>query len=347
MGNKNNISHINIEYIKEITKDCYTVKLCDNLFCVFNSIDNILNLIYLNNQTNIIISYNLITNQKINEIRNTQGNIKGLKYQLDVINKRDLLMSISTDRKILIWDIKNFECVLKLKNLNKFDWNNSGCFLNYNNQIYIIQGSNSKESIKVFDLNGNKIKQIKENNSKKDAIIFIDIYKDNKNFNIYIIIGYEGYVKSFDYNKSKLYFKYFKYHYIDLINREHGSVIVLNSKNKTILIESCFSGYILLWDFHSGKHIKLINIYNNNINTINEDTSIYGICLLNNNYLFVGCSDKSIKLIDLTSGNILKKIEGHNNQVINVRTFFHPTYGKCLISLGLHEDQIKLWKIKD
>ena len=39
-------------------------------------------------------------------------------------------------------------------------------------------------------------------------IYFIDIYYDNDLFKNYIITGNKGYIKSYDYNKNKLYHKY-------------------------------------------------------------------------------------------------------------------------------------------
>ena len=45
--------------LNQLTKDSYTNLSLDNIFCVFESIDNIIHLIYLNNAKSII-SFNLI-----------------------------------------------------------------------------------------------------------------------------------------------------------------------------------------------------------------------------------------------------------------------------------------------
>ena len=59
---------------------------------------------------------------------------------------------------------------------------NSACFLNNKNQIYIITTNfnlniNNSESIKVYNLEGTKIKEI---NDSKNGAFFIDVYYDKK-----------------------------------------------------------------------------------------------------------------------------------------------------------------------
>ena len=53
--------------------------------------------------------------------------------------------------------------------------------------------------------------------------------------------------------------------------------------------------------------------------------------------------DKKIKLIDLKIGRIINELTGHSKDVLTIKTINHPKYGKCLISQGLEDDQIKLW----
>ena len=83
------------------------------------------------------------------------------------------------------------------------------CFLEKNKQIYIITSNYNKngnsEYIKVFDLGGDKIKEI--NDSNEDTYC-INNYYDKKLSKNYIISGNYGYIKSFDYNNNKLYHKY-------------------------------------------------------------------------------------------------------------------------------------------
>ena len=88
-------------------------------FSAFKSINNIIYIIYANIYKSII-SYNLIENKKINEIKNDHENeITGFRYYLDKINKRDLIISISgIDINLKLWNINKWESLLNIKNNN-------------------------------------------------------------------------------------------------------------------------------------------------------------------------------------------------------------------------------------
>ena len=74
-------------------------------------------------------------------------------------------MTISSkDNNNKIWNTNNLECILNLDNINNNGILFSACFLNKNNEIFILTNNSNigiNESIKVFDLNGQKIKEIK------------------------------------------------------------------------------------------------------------------------------------------------------------------------------------------
>ena len=88
----------------------------------------------------LIINQLLPKFQKITEIKNAHNNVTtNFRHYLDVINKRDLILSISAyENNIKLWNINNFECLLNLQNINKGGCLYSACFLNDNNQNYII-----------------------------------------------------------------------------------------------------------------------------------------------------------------------------------------------------------------
>ena len=56
-----------------LAEDYFPNCVFDNTFSVFNSINNIIFLIYGNNEKSII-SYNLINKEKINEVKNAHQN---------------------------------------------------------------------------------------------------------------------------------------------------------------------------------------------------------------------------------------------------------------------------------
>ena len=310
-------------FLKNLVIDSYSKDWLIHKFIVFKSIDNILYLIYSNDNKSII-SYNIIDNQKINEIKNAhKDNISSFRYYLDNINQRDLFISLSSNlhySNIKLWNFNNFELVVNIENItNNYSYLKSACFLNDNNKSYIIAcfvfyNENNQEPIKVFDIKGNKIKEI---NDSEDNAYYIDNYYDNDLNKNYLLTGNTGYIKSYDYNENKIYHKYSENN--DMYG--HLSIIINKKKEITELIESGCDGNIRLWNFHTGIFLRMIKV----------KEGLREICMWNNDYLLSGCDDKTIKLINLNNGEIIKEIEGHNDKVLSLKIIFHPIYGKCLI----------------
>ena len=335
IGKLDNSNPKEIIYLKNIVNDSYSHYRLVDTFTVFNSINNILYLIY-SNENNSIISYNLIDNKKINIIKNAHDKyICNFRYYLDNINKRDLIISISCDdNNLKLWNINKFELILNMESIYNNGVLYSACFLNNNNQNYIITSNSyisTKESIKVFDFKGNIIKEI---NDSKDDAFFIDTFYDNDLYKHFILTCNRGYVKSYDYNENKLYRKYYEDNY-NYQHNWHNSLIINKNKKVKELIESCDDGYIRIWNFHSALLLKKIKVNNKRL---------VEICMWNNEYIFVGCNDNTIKLIELSNEKIIKELKGHDGVVFSIKTVVFPEYGKCLISQG-SDDLLKLWVI--
>ena len=329
---KDNLNFNEIKLIKDLIKDSYVYySFLDNTFCVFESIDKILYLIY-GNKYRSIISFNIIDSKKINEIKNAhESYITNFRHYLDINNKRDLIITISADdNNIKLWNIVNLELLVDIQNINKDGLLYSSCFLNNNSQIYIISSnydySGNCEPIKVFDFNGNYIKEI---NSSEDKTYFIDTYHDEKLDINYIITGNKNDVKVYDFDKDDLYKKY-----DDNDNKGHYSVVIYNKDDIIKLIESSDDKNIRIWNFHTGQMINKINVSNK--------YCLNGVCLWDHEYIFVGCYDKKIKLLNINKGILIKNISGHNSRVLTIKKIAHPIYGNCLISQSW-DNKIKLW----
>jgi len=326
----------NIQFlINEIINDSYTDIWLDNTFCVFKSINDLIYLIYTN-ENNSIISYNLITNKKINEIKNSHNEyITNFRHCLDINNKRDLIISISADdNNLKLWDIKNCICLLNLIKINEKGSLYSACFLRKKNKNYIITSNasiNYSEPIKIFDLNGNKLGEL---NNSNDETYFIDAYYCNIASQIYIITGNFGFVKSYDFNTKEIFHKYYDQNKIQF---NHYSIIISNKENRTELIESCEDGIVRIWDFYLGLLLNKINIMK----------SLYGICLWNDEYLLVCCYDEPIQLINLNKLAVIKDIEGYNKSELNIKKIMLSQNRECLISQGFGDRKIKLYLSKN
>ena len=322
-------------YFIDIAKDAYNQHAIVNSFTFFNSINNIFYLIYANINKSIIF-FDILNNKKIAEIKRAHKDyVTSFRHYSDIINKRDLIISICRDdNNIKLWDVYNLECLLNLDNVNNDGSLNSACFLNDNNQIYIISSNYrigyKSEPIKIYDINGNIIKEINNSNEIEDDVNIIDFYYDNQLSKNYIICGTNYYVKSYDYNKNEVYHIYQDEDYFS------HSYIAINKKQKIIeLIESSEKN-IRIWNFHSA---ELLNIITPNI-------SPKGLCLFNNIYLLVYSDNKEINIIDLEKNMVVDIISTDGKDIISMKRLIHPIYGECLISQGYsryYENGIKLW----
>ena len=330
----------NIKYYTDLTKDSYCqYSFLDNIFNVFKSIDSILYLVYTNDKKSIIF-FDLINNQKVNEIQKAhEWSISNFRHFLDKIDHRDLLISISFGNNIKLWNVKNMECLFNYSKIYNFGTIYSACLINDNNQNFLITSNSDYPSniglIKIFDFNGIKIKEINESN---DSTFFIDTFYDKNLSKNFIITGNYDYVKSYDYINNNIYHKYCDSEDHDKDKSCHISIIIHDFGNVIKMIESSYDGNIRIWNFHSGELLKKI--------FVNKNYQLNGICLWNNNFLFVGCHDNNIKLIELNNDKIYDII-GHKKYVLTIKKIIHPKFGECLISQGPLDDQIKLWTIQN
>ena len=318
-----------ISFINILAEDSFSNSLSINSFIVFKTINEILCLVYTN-ENKSIITYSLNNNKKINEIKNAHRYyICDLRYHLDEIHHRDLVLSISLDdNNIKVWDINNLECLLSLDNIYKKKSLITACFYRSKKQNYIITGiNNDYDPIKMINLENLRTKKLFDS---KDKIYFIDFYYDKNSSSNYIITGDEIYAQSFDLKQKKLYHLY--YDKDDFLN--YKSIIIWNADGITQLIESGKRGYVRIWDFHSGKLLNKIKIHKNGVSSL---------CLWNNDYLFAGCDDKKIRLVELKNGKVIKKLIGHASIVSNIKKIIIPKLGECLISQGENNETIKIW----
>ena len=322
-----------ISFLNNLIEDSFSNNLSINSFIVFKTINEILYLVYAN-QNKSIITYSLDNNKKMNEIKNSHSYyIIDLRYHLDEIHHRDLVLSISlNDNNIKIWDINNLECLLSLDNIYKKKSLITACFYGSKKQNYIITGiSNDYDPIKMINLENLRTQKLLDS---KDKIYFIDFYYDKNSSKKYIITSNEIYVQSFDLKEKKLYHLY--YDKDDFLN--YKSIVIWIANGITQLVEAGKRGYVRIWDFHSGKLLNKIKINKNGISCL---------CLWNNEYLFAGCDDKKLRLVDLKNRKVIKKLIAHDNIVLNIRKIIIPNFGECLISQGENNGTIKIWGNKN
>ena len=122
----------------------------------FNSIDTKLPyIVYINNKTNIIFYYCMS-----NEITSTIKEAHGFTLIINILHylydKKDIILSASFDSNIKLWKIRTLECFLEIEkaNVNKLV---SACLFMDKKQYFIAE-VNQYCNLKVFDMNGKKLK---------------------------------------------------------------------------------------------------------------------------------------------------------------------------------------------
>jgi len=345
---------INIHFVKNIINDTYNYYFNENYhynsFIAFNSISsNILYLVY--SIGNSIVFFNMKDNKLMLQIKNAHKEyISIFRYYYDEINRRDLVLSLSRDGCIKLWNINNFECLNiietkeKKKTFFNLDYNiicYSLCFLIENNNIYIVTATrleyfsdnNKYKFMRVIDLNGEIKKEIKDS---EEDIYYIDSFYDDKTFKNFIITCNLGCVIAYDYLKNKIYHKYID----DSNNKIYKKFIIRkNKENITELISSSYDGCIRIWNFHSYELISMIKVHK---------AKLFDIYMWNDEFLFAGCETGRIKIIDLVNKKCCKELKkdffGLNSSVTTIQKVIFSNNSEFLVSKC--GNQITLWENK-
>ena len=162
---------------------------------------------------------------------------------------------------------------------------------------------------------------------------FIDNFYDKKISKLYILTANKNYIKSYDYEENKLYRKYYDEGNEDI----HIHLIILEKDNIIKLIDSCYDGYLRIWNYHSGDLLNKIKV---------NDEPIKGLLLWNDENILIGCSN-NIKIIEFTNEITINNLIENVEDIITIKKINHSIYGECLLSQGIHFEQIKIWGIKN
>ena len=307
----------------------------DNSFVIFDSILNKKQYIIYSDMNKIIYCHNLSDN-KIEQMKK-HAHVEPISnfsyyyyYNKKYVN--EYIMSLSyRNNQIKIWNFKNWEEIVNIKKIYKEGYLYSSCFLYFNYNLYFLtsnyEESKSPDLIRLYNLKGEMINTINESN---DNVYLMNSYFDKDKSINYIITSHQGYIKSYDFNKNKLYCKYqeknnYSNIYSYIINKDDGILKI---------IESSDNGFIRIWDFYTG------NLYSKF--EVKESRWIGGICLYNQDYLLVGCGDKTIKVIRLKEGEVIKSLSGHNGKVCSIKKINIPHLGSCIFSIG-KDNKIRRW----
>ena len=313
-----------IIFEKDLISDC-NYSWDSNSLLIFTSINNIPYIIYSDKEQSII-AYNLINNQKQTEIKKAhKEEIDILKHCFDKKEKRDLIISYSKfAHYIKLWNFKNWELLFSYE--GKKISHELLLYNNFDNKFFILTCSSfSNEDINVYNIKDIENKKL---NSSKGNIKRIDEYYDNDSSKNFVIVIYDGYIASFDFNLNVIYQTY-----NNLRDNYIWSLIVYKSENKTKLIISSSKGNIKIWDFHSGILENYIFV---------NKRILRAVCPFNENYFFTGSN--TIKLVNINNKKI-EKLSERIGSIASIQKYIHPHFGECLITKS--DSKIKLWRMEN
>ena len=324
-------SPINLKIHRTITHSSYLKYSIDNTFTVFTSLKNELLLVYAT-KIKSIECFDLVKNKFHKAILNAHnGEILTIRHYCPKYLSQDLILSGSNgDYAVKIWDVKTWTCIFNINKIYQKGNMFSICifFDEYQKESFVFTSSDS-DYIKMWEMNGSFVKNINKTNINGNY--FIDTYYDKKEYKYYLISGEMKSVKSYDINVGQLFRTYIDNNSFC----EHVSAFIFTQGGIEKLVECEFYGTIRIWNFHTGNIIQKIDIC--------RRTPLVSLCLWNENYLLVSCVDNTIKLVDFKNYALIKSFTGHNNEVCTLKKCIHPTFGECLLSQGLANEQIKMW----
>ena len=277
-----------------------------------------------------LISYNLNHLSVNAEIKNAHEEDISKIQSYQKSNNIIYITSICSRRNnVKIWNFKNWECIFDFSQKHIIGSMFSALYLMKDDKDYVItSSSNDSEYIRLHDFNGKEIFTFDDSQGK---VLTLDYFIDKNKY--YIIAGFCGFVKSFDFGENKLYHKYAESKFTDW----HSSLKINSSDNIIKLIDSCWEdNYLRIWDFHKGILLSKFKIGGETIRTI---------CQADENHYYIGCRDHLIKLVDIKNGKVLKSFCIHKDWVVTIRKIKTLKFGECFASQGLTDKEIiKIWK---
>ena len=118
-----------------------------------------------------------------------------------------MILSLSNDNNIKLWNIDNLECILNFKGKIEKSWlfeyvfDSSYCFLQDKNKTYIVISRDCDQMIEVYDIKGNIIKKFGDIWAQKKIYPFYDKYLDKS----YIISLKDTEIFSYNFNSGKIF----------------------------------------------------------------------------------------------------------------------------------------------
>lgn len=250
------------------------------------------------------------------------------------IGNEDMISSCSYDNFFKLWKTSNWENYLSI---NFGSWVTSMTLLNDKfklgqQYICLCGGFNANYPVKIYDIEGQLSGEVKI----KEGFTSNSIYNfhDELNQRSYLFVSCENEKGSailmFDFHVKSILRQFPSEKYCTKIEFN------VDNSNTIIITYVDFKGQLKQFNVENGKLIKQINLGTNCFDLISYDEE-YFICCGDYN-------DHSFKVIYKDGLQVVKTYsQAHNNVILNLAFIEHPTYGKCLLTLGA-DKKISIFK---
>ena len=304
----------------------------NDIFEIFYSIkDGKSYIVSPNNISFLLNIYSLDNIKLIKSLKRHEHHITMVKYYTNNI-KKEYLISADNNGIVIIWDLNDFndeKYEIKL-NIKSYIYS---CIMFFDKFDYIITSTCGKEETKLFILNENKIKFIKNIKESKDInVYYLLIWYNKVDENYFLIQFCKNKIVIIDININEIY--------CNLINENDTEACYINGfiyLPYEYLFSISVNNFINIWDLYGKELVYTIFINDNFLNQIIQ---------WNNKYAIITNGDKNnILIMDLETRRIISKIfSKHEKGIINIKKIIHPIYGESLLSCGI-EGSINLWII--
>ena len=335
--NEFNSNPTNLIFSQNLINSAFTDNFLNNQFTVFQY-ENDFILVYINNKINSIEFYNLLTQNNIKTLKKVHKDyILCIKYyDFNNINNNknnNFIITSSLDNSINLLNYPSFSNVLKIENCHEKD-NGNKYFNIYsvhmilnNEKIFIISSCFDENSLKLFDLNGNFIK----NFCLINFVYFIDSFYYKKNNLNLIVASSLNEIKCFDFNNNNNNENLYK----EFKNEGTNFCFEIYEENEKIYLITIANSLIKIFDFESEK-------LTNSIKINEENENFYSMCLWNKNYLILGGENSIIYILNLNSKKVTQTLKNHESDILTLKKI-KINNNEFLLSLDYY-GLIKQWK---
>ena len=319
-----------LKFKETITNNCLKSYTIDNIFDAFSAFDGnvyVAHTVYSNNNVEVI---NLKDNSLKATLKGATDVIYMVKHFPDYTTCTDYLLSTTTSKSFIIWNLKDSSIHLNIKtnHVGKYMYSSSIFFDDINNKTYVLTSSPS-DYMKLYDFYTGKY--IRDVGSNVDFTYYVNSFKHKDKY--YLINGNSSNVKVYGMDYTNDVIGTFS----GPSKTWHMSAFVKFHNGIETLFESDGYGDVRLWNYEKQSIICTINC---------PSCNIRGIILWNSNYIIASSHDKTVRIIDIEKKKWVLNLTGHTDALCAVRKVVHPKYGECLLS-GSVDGSIKLWTINN